>query len=130
VSAPAPARSRGRQPGQTSAAIAKAARKAGKSGGRPRDTVAEDVIASLGAPPKDAAGIRLWNARVVAEINFLVLKGQVGDELAGRVRAGATVLIKALPAIVRDEDEDEDLDDDEERGPELTHGGSDTPAHG
>lgn len=122
---------RGRKPGQTSVAIAKASRKAGKLGGRPRDAVAEEVIASLGAPPKDAAGIRLWNARVVAEINYLVLKGQVGDELAGRVRAGATVLIKALPAIVRDdEDDDESLEDDEERGPDLTAGDLDTPAHG
>lgn len=82
-----------------------------------------EVIASLGAPPKDPAGIRIWNARLVAESTWLAAQGLIGDELAGRIRAGATVVIKALPAIVRDDDDDDSKDDDdEERGPELARG--------
>lgn len=130
MSAPARARSRGRKPGTTSVAIAVAARKAGKQGGRPRDQMPAEIIASLGAPPKDPAGIRIWNARLVAEATWLAAQGLIGDELAARIRAGATVVIKALPAIVRDDESEEDPDDDEDHGPELARTSGDPPLHG
>lgn len=135
MSASARARSpgAGRKPGQTSVAIAKAARKAGKLGGRPRDRLPVDVMERLGKAPAEAAKLRIWNARLVAELNYLVAIGEVGDDLAARIRAGATVVIKALPAIVQDvADDGSSVDDEEDRGPELTGGGvvDDEPMNG
>lgn len=98
--------------------------------GRPRDALPQAVIDRLGEPPKDPTELRTWNARLLAEVQWLAIKGEIGSELAATLRANAGAIDRALPTEPPrrggddDDDFDDDDDDDENEGPELTE---DTP---
>ncbi len=112
----------GRKPGQTSAAIRRSARANGAEGGRPRDQLPPEVLARLGAPPPNAKpnDLRLWNAKLLAEITWLSVSGVIGSDLAATARANATALDRALPAQAASDDSDaDDEQDDDPDGAEL-----------
>ncbi len=101
--------------------------------GRPRDRLPEDVITRLGPPPQTAKELRTWNARLLAEVQWLSLKGEIGTELAASIRANAGSLDRALPetpATPTSGSGDDDDDDDEEDGPELEANAATAPADG
>ncbi len=112
---------RGRKEGQTSPRIADAARKVGKLGGRPRDKLPAEVLARLGTPATGATAhdLRVWNARVLAEVQLLTLQGKIGHELAQTIRANATALDKSLPTDRDPGPDDGEEDEDDPEGPEL-----------
>lgn len=97
--------------------------------GRPRDKLPAAVIKRLGAPPSTPNELRTWNAKLLAEVQWLSIKGEIGTELAATLRANAGSIDRALPpAEAHDpdafDDDDEDEDDD---GPELTEGRGGAP---
>lgn len=96
----------------------RAARANGKLGGRPRDKLPAKVLADLGAPPEKPRELRVWNARVLAEVLLLNMRGEVTNELAASIRAGCGAIGRALP-VERPGDPDEDDDDQDDDGPEL-----------
>jgi hypothetical protein len=89
--------------------------------GRPRDKLPTDVIARIGAPPAadKPAALRTWNAKVLAEIQWLTINGDLPHELAQQLRANAGALERALPDEEREFEEDEDLDEERD-GPDLS----------
>ena len=107
-----------------------AARKASHGGrragaGRKREKLPADVIARLGECPEDPNGIRVWNARLLGEVQILSMKGLIGTDLAASLRANAGAIDRALPpAKLQADDEDED-DDEENDGPEPVETPSD-----
>lgn len=109
----------GRRKGQTSPAIKASAKANGEMGGRPRDRLSDEVIARLGPPPATPKELRTWNAKLLAEVQWLSLRGEIGTELAASLRANAGALDRALPAEPR-EPEDPAEDDEESVGPELS----------
>lgn len=93
--------------------------------GRPRDKLPKQVVDRLGAPPENPVELRTWNARLLAEVQWLCIRGEIGSELAATLRANAGAIERALPPPPRDErrrddgDDDDDQDEDDD-GPELT----------
>jgi hypothetical protein len=112
-------RKTGRRPGQTSAAIRRAARINGRA--RKRDKLPADVLERLGPPPppKETDALRLWNARMLAEVQWLVATGKITTQLAESLRAGAGAIGKSVGQ--RGDGDDEYLDDleDDHGGAEL-----------
>lgn len=100
---------------------------AGKHGGkragagRHRERLPDTVIARLGECPADPHGIRVWNARLLGEVQILSMKGEIGVDLAASLRANAGAIDRALPPAPppRASDDDQDDEDDEIKGPEL-----------
>ena len=92
--------------------------------GRKRDALPADVLERLGDPPEDARGLRVWNARVLAEVQRLSMRGEIGTDLAASLRANAGAIDRALPPELprSDDDDDEDEDDD---GPAMIEAGGD-----
>lgn len=89
--------------------------------GKPRDKLPKVVIDRLGPPPKTANELRTWNAKLLAEVQWLSVQGLIGTELAATLRANAGSIDRALPVDPRpsDQDDEDDLEDD---GPALTKG--------
>lgn len=106
----------------TSKARAKASRTNGAKGGRKPDKLPAVVLKRIGQPPDDAAGLRTWNAKLLAEIQWLAINGKIQPELAASIRANAGALERVLPPAPpprpRDDDDD-DPDDGEVSGAEL-----------
>lgn len=71
-----PGPGKGRKPGQTSPAIAKAAREAGKLGGRPPARLPKEMLEALGPPPEDITKKDAWFSRAIEVVTFGVLKGE------------------------------------------------------
>lgn len=97
----------GRKPGQTSPAIAAAARRNGEAGaehgakgGRPRDSLPAEVMERLGPPPSGPLDLARWNQRMLAEVAVLLMAGTIGHELADKLRALAATISKALPTDI------------------------------
>lgn len=95
--------------------------------GRPRSKLPEAVIEKLGPPPLDAASLRTWNARLLAEVQWLSIRGEIATDLAASLRANAGAIERALPPAPRAAplEDAEDEDDDGETGPELEEDPSD-----
>lgn len=98
-------RGRGRKVGQTSPAIAKAARKAGKQGGRPNAKLPAQLLKEIGVPPEDVLKKNAWWSQLIEVLMLGVAKGEPWKsmlELAVRASAQATKQyegeIKALVA--------------------------------
>ncbi|MGE0547605.1 MAG: hypothetical protein AB7O24_04315 [Kofleriaceae bacterium] len=92
--------------------------------GAPRSKLPDDVIARLGDCPTKPRDIRIWNARLLAEIQVLAMKGEIDTGLAATLRANAGAIERTLPPEPpprrTEDDGDDDQDDDEEGdGPEL-----------
>lgn len=86
--------------------------------GRPRDQLPAEVIDRLGPPPTNADRLRDWNARLLAELLYLQVRGLVSVDLAASIRASCGGLDRVLPAP-RPPDDEDDLDDDGGDGPEI-----------
>lgn len=108
----------GRRKGQTSRAIKASAQANGVLGGRPRDRLPEEVITRLGPPPATPKDLRTWNAKLLAEVQWLSVRGEIGNELAASLRANAGALDRALPNEPT-QSHDANDDDEESIGPEL-----------
>jgi len=67
---------RGRKHGQTSPAIAAAARRVGQLGGRPPAKLPKDLLAELGEPPEDLLKKDAWFSRAIEVVTWGVLKGE------------------------------------------------------
>jgi hypothetical protein len=65
--------------------------------GRPRDKLPPGVIKRLGPPPSTPNELRTWNAKLLAEVQWLSIKGEIGTELAATLRANAGSIDRALP---------------------------------
>jgi hypothetical protein len=115
----------GRKPGQTSPKIRAAARANGAK--HKRDRLPDDVIERLGQPPPTENELHVWNARTLAEIQWLAMRGLISSELASTLRANAGAIERALPERPKlppkdDEDDDEDFDEDDD--PDLEDEGA------
>lgn len=111
---------RGRRHGQTSPAIARAARANGAK--RKRDRLPTEVLDRLGPPPATPNELRTWNAKLLAEVQWLSVHGQIGTELAASLRANAGAIDRALPPAPKPKPVDDDFDDeleDDQQGAEL-----------
>jgi hypothetical protein len=101
-----------------------ASRKNGVKGGRPRDRMPAASLDELDKLPRTTAKeIQLWNASVLVEIQRLNMRGEISNELATSLRAGAKAIDAALPPKPSrddDDEDDDDEDDDDEQGPPLT----------
>ena len=94
--------------------------------GRKRDRLPKAVIDRLGACPSKPHEIRVWNARLLAEVQILSMKGEIGVDLAASLRANAGAIERALPPAPRPRDLDDDDDlDDEDAGPEPVESAGD-----
>jgi hypothetical protein len=85
--------------------------------GRKRDRLPQSVIDRLGAPGTTPREIRIWNAKLLAEVQLLNMKGEISNDLAASIRANAGAIDRALPAERPPGDEDDDEDEDGD-GPE------------
>lgn len=94
--------------------------------GRKREKLPDEVINRLGACPDKPNAIRVWNARLLAEVQVLSMKGKIGVDLAASLRANAGAIERALPPAPRPRDlDDDDPDDDEDTGPEPVESAGD-----
>lgn len=68
--------------------------------------------------------MRTWVAKLLAEVQWGVINGTIGSDLAANLRAGAGSIARVLPAerVVVEDDED---DDEEGDGPELEEASED-----
>ncbi len=100
--------------------------------GRPRDRLPDEVITRLGPPPATPKELRTWNARLLAEVQWLSLKGEIGTELAASIRANAGSLDRALPEtpVAPSGSSDDEDDEEEDDGPELETNAASAPADG
>lgn len=72
----------------------------------------------------DGAQLRVWNSRLLAEVQWLSVQGKISTELAASIRANSGAIDRSLPPAppprpVEDQDEEED------EGPELEEDASD-----
>lgn len=112
---------RSRSPAKIAAAAAN-----GAEGGRPRSQLPAEAIADLGPPPVgDVRKLRDWNAKLIATVMWLQIRGEVSTDLAASLRASAGALERVLPPPPPPEDPDDREggaghdDPDEPTGPEL-----------
>lgn len=87
--------------------------------GRPRDRLPDAVIAELGEPGETPTAIRIWNARLLAKVQILSMKGEISVDLAASLRANAGAIDRALPVDRGPPTDDDDDEDDGDDGPEL-----------
>lgn len=104
-------------------AQARASRANGSKGSRPRSVLPAELVEKLGRPPATPREIRIWNARILTEIQWLAMRGEIDVTLAASLRAGAGAIDRALPAEPPPPPRryaDDEPDDEEDRdGPEL-----------
>ncbi|MBA2718919.1 MAG: hypothetical protein H0U52_06730 [Chloroflexi bacterium] len=72
----------------------------------------------LGAPPTLPKDIRVWNSRLLAEVQWLSMQGLITVDLAASLRANAGAIDRALP-VERSQVDGEDDDEEEPTGSEL-----------
>lgn len=120
---------RGRKVGQTSSAIATAAREAGEQGGRPPAKLPAELLASIGAPPDDVLKKNAWWSQLIEVLMLGVAKGEPWKsmlELATRACAAATKQyegeIKALVAELMEREANETM---AEASPPMVERGKD-----
>jgi hypothetical protein len=87
--------------------------------GRKRDRLPDEVVKRIGPPPAGVAELRAWNARLLAEVQWLSINGEIGTELAASIRANGGAIDRALPPAPPVKPDDQDEDEDEVDGPEL-----------
>lgn len=99
------ARTRSPARGGTKAARATQERRAavaranGKLGGRPRDRLPQATLDRLGEPPQnDPLRLAAWTSQLLAEVAWLVARGEVHKELAASLRATCGAIDRAVPA--------------------------------
>lgn len=89
--------------------------------GRPRDRLPDAVIESLGEPGATPREIRIWNAKLLAQVQLLSMRGEISVDLAASLRANAGAIDRALPVERPGASEDEDEEDEDGDGPELVN---------
>lgn len=95
----------------------KPARKRRRAGpGRPRSRLPAAILEKLGEPPEHPEKLAIWNARVIAEVTWLLMRGEIGTELAAALRASAGAIGRAS---TRAQDAEWDDEDDDATGPKL-----------
>lgn len=92
--------------------------------GRKRDKLPTKILEELGDPPDKPTALRVWNARVLATVQLLNMRGEISNELASSLRANAGAIDRALP-VERPDVLDDDTDDVDDDGPELEEASGD-----
>lgn len=94
--------------------------------GRKREKLPADVIERLGPPPSTPDELRTWNAKLLAEVQYLSIRGLIATDLAASIRANAGALDRALPIAKGGSSGDgvdgfdgDDDDETEDNGPQL-----------
>ncbi len=92
MSAPAPARKRGRSPGTPHHPNSR----------KPRSKLPQDVLARIGPPPPptDPLARAQWASTVIGELIWLQANGLLDSELGKNLRAACSALSRATPLDV------------------------------
>lgn len=72
----------------------------GKRPGRPKSRLPQQVLDELGPPPDSPLQLARWATRLLTKATWLQLKGEIGTELAGNIRAFVGSITRAQQADI------------------------------